>query len=174
MDEVRGGGAKAQQASSPRWLLFLAIALAVMSADQLSKQLVRATLDPGQTVQFAGPFSIQHLQNPGIAGGGLEGSAVPLALIATSFVLGILAFLSWVGVTRPLVLVGFGLLMGGGFGNLVDRLRLGHVTDFILRDDRAFNLADVAVFSGGTVVVAALVALIPRARELRHPTRSGG
>jgi len=174
MDEVRGEGAKARQVPSPRWLLLLAVALAVMSADQLTKQLVRTTLDPGQAVQFAGPFSIQHLQNPGIAGGGLEGSAVPLALVATAIVVGILGFLSWAGITRPLVLVGFGLLIGGGFGNLVDRLLLGHVTDFILRDDRAFNIADVAVFAGGTVVVAALVALLPRVRSRHQPTSSGG
>jgi signal peptidase II len=167
-----GAGADVQARVSPRWALLFSIGFAVIAADQLTKALVRAELDPGQGVAFAGPFAIQHLQNPGIAGGGLQGSAVPLALLATSVVLAILAFLARAGVARPLVLVGFGLLMGGGFGNLLDRMRLGHVTDFILRDDRAFNVADVAIFLGGTVVLAALVALLPQVR-LSQPTRSG-
>jgi signal peptidase II len=162
-----------QERLSPRWTLLFAVGLAVIATDQLSKTLVRAELEPGQGVDFAGPFSIAHLQNPGIAGGGLQGSAVPLALIATAVVLGILGFLARAGVARPLVLVGFGLLIGGGLGNLLDRMLLGHVTDFILRDDRAFNLADMAIFLGGTVVLGALVALLPGARS-PHPTRSGG
>jgi signal peptidase II len=119
-------------------------------------------------------LTLQHLQNPGIAGGGFAGDAAPLSLIATAAVLAILGFLAWAGAARPFVLVGFGLLIGGGLGNLVDRLRFGHVTDFILREDRAFNLADVAITLGGFVVLAGLVTVLPRVRAQAQPTRSGG
>jgi signal peptidase II len=157
---------------SIRWTSLLAVGMFVVTLDQATKALVRSTLAPGQGVDPGGPFSIEHLQNPGIAGGGFAGSAAPLALLATAAVVGILGFLAYHGVARPLVLVGFGLLIGGGLGNLVDRLRLGHVTDFILREDRAFNLADVAIFVGGLVVLTALLTLLPQVRN--QPTRSGG
>ena len=58
-------------------------------------------------------------------------------------------------------MIGFGLVLGGGIGNLADRLRLGYVTDFIDRSSRgAFNVADVAILLGYAVLAAtALVGL---------------
>ena len=73
--------------------------------------------------------------------------------------------------------LGFGLLVGGGLGNLVDRWRLGLVTDFIRNGERAFNLADVAILLGGAIVIAALIASLLRTvvgMGSRHPTSSGG
>jgi signal peptidase II len=64
-------------------------------------------------------------------------------------------------------IVGFGLLLGGGLGNLVDRARLGYVTDFIDRgQDGAFNVADVFVLLG---LVTLLVAHVFRRREAARP-----
>ena len=55
--------------------------------------------------------------------------------------------------------VALGLLIGGSAGNLVDRLRLGHVTDFLdLRYWPAFNLADVFIVTGVAILLASLVA----------------
>jgi signal peptidase II len=158
----RGEGTRVE-AAAPRWTTLLAACLAVLALDQATKAVVRSTLALGQQAQVAGLFSVEHLQNPGIAGGSFAGRAVPLALLATVAVVGILAFLARNGVT-PLILVGFGLLIGGGFGNLMDRLRLGYVTDFILNGDRAFNFADVAIFAGTTVILLGLILLllIPR------------
>jgi signal peptidase II len=166
-------GEDARSRSAPRWTLLLAVAFAVIVVDQMTKELVRSNLHPGSATHVVG-LTLRHLQNPGIAGGGFAGDAAPLSLIATAAVLAILGFLCWAGVARPFVLVGFGLLIGGGLGNLVDRLRLGHVTDFILREDRAFNVADVAIMLGGMVVMVGLVLLLPQVRAQDQPTRSGG
>ena len=55
--------------------------------------------------------------------------------------------------------VALGLLIGGSAGNLVDRIRLGHVTDFIdLEYWPAFNLADTFIVTGVAVLMIALVA----------------
>ena len=63
-----------------------------------------------------------------------------------------------------------GLLIGGSLSNLVDRIRLGHVTDFIdLRWWPAFNLADSFIVVG---VVILLVAMIVADRQPRPPRRT--
>ena len=90
MREARGGGIGEQVRLSPRWTSLFAAGLAVLAADQATKAIIRSTLAPGQGVDIGGPLSIQHLQNPGIAGGGLAGNAVVLALVATAAVVGIL------------------------------------------------------------------------------------
>jgi signal peptidase II len=137
-------------------LFFLVLAVALV--DQLTKAAVRATLEPGERAEVLGALSVHHVQNTGIAGGALQGSALPLALLAIATVAWIHAYLVRTRGFRIWLLVGFGLLLGGGIGNLVDRLRLGWVTDFIRQDDRAYNLADVAIFSGGMLVLVVLAA----------------
>ena len=104
--------------------------------------------------------------------------------------LGALAVLSMMGVVllydflaprsraRLSLAVGFGLLVGGGLGNLVDRWRLGLVTDFIRSGERAFNIADVAIFSGGLIILTALVVTLVRilvqGPAAVQPTSRGG
>jgi signal peptidase II len=138
------------------WAAFGLVVLVVALVDQTTKAIVRATVDPGQQVELFGALSVHHVHNPGIVGGRLEGSALPLAIVAIAAVAWMHAYLARRKGPRPWLLVGFGLLLGGGIGNLVDRLRLGWVTDFIRQDDRAYNLADVAIFLGGAIVLIVL------------------
>jgi signal peptidase II len=140
----------------------LAIVLAVVAADQATKEIVRTSFGVGESLHLAGSFWIQRVHNAGVAGGGLEGSALPLTILGLTAVMGILGFLAYRRALRPIVLVGFGLLVGGGLGNLADRMRHGYVTDFIVEGDGAFNVADVAVYVGGMIVFIALVALLPQ------------
>jgi signal peptidase II len=152
--------------------LFLGVAAVVVAADQAAKAAVRASLEVGERVDGVGPFSIHHVRNSGILGGHLQGSALPLAAVTTIALAGAILFV----VSRlrpcPALQVAFGLLVGGGAGNLVDRLRLGYVTDFVeRRDGGAFNLADVVIAAG--LVVAGVVALRrARAARTKAPPRS--
>ena len=59
-----------------------------------------------------------------------------------------------------------------GLGNLVDRARFGFVTDFIRNGPNAFNIADIAIFAGGIIVLVGLVASVLRMR-MRQPTSNG-
>ena len=162
---------------SPRWLAFAAVAAAVLAVDQFTKEAVRESLAPGQGVDTFGAYSIQHFQNPGVAGGGLQGYALPLAVLSTIAVVLLYEFLALRTRERVSLALGFGLLFGGGLGNLVDRWRLGLVTDFIRNGERAFNLADVAILLGGTIILAVLITSLLRSGVealLRQPTSRGG
>jgi signal peptidase II len=70
--------------------------------------------------------------------------------------------------------VALGLLIGGSLANLTDRLRLGHVTDFLdLQWWPAFNLADSFIVTGVLVLLAALVAAERQPRVRRVVTKPG-
>ena len=144
------------QPASTRWLSFFAVGAYVIILDQLTKDVARTALAPGEGFHILGSLWVQPFRNPGIAGGAFAGDAVPAALVATVAVLGILVFLVRHGAGGRSVTVGFGLLMGGGLGNLLDRLRAGYVTDFIVHGNQAFNLADVAILAGTAVILAGL------------------
>ena len=161
---------------SPRWLALFAVAAAVVAVDQFTKEAVRTAFDPGEGVHAWGTYWIQHFQNTGVAGGGFEGRALPLAVLSMLAVFLLYEFLAQRSGARLTLALGFGLLIGGGLGNLVDRWRLGWVTDFIRNGERAFNIADVAIFAGGIIVLMALVASLVRilVDAIAQPTSKGG
>lgn len=146
----------------PSWVPLTVIVGAVVAADQATKEIAQRAFAPGDGVHVAGSLWLSPFYNPGVDGGGFEGKALPLALFGLVAILGIFGFLAHRHALRPVVLLGFGLLVGGGIGNLVDRLRLGSVSDFIVRGGTAFNLADVAIYVGGAIVFVALLAQLPR------------
>ena len=66
-----------------------------------------------------------------------------------------LVFFARSGARHPVLPVALGLLIGGSVSNLVDRVRLGHVTDFLdLRYWPAFNLADTFIVVGVAILVS--------------------
>jgi signal peptidase II len=75
-----------------------------------------------------------------------------------------LVFFARSGARHPVLPVALGLLIGGSTSNLIDRIRLGHVTDFLdLRYWPAFNLADTFIVVGVGILLLALVAADRRA-----------
>jgi signal peptidase II len=142
---------------TPRWVTLSFVALAIIAIDQALKESVRAAFDPGEGMHLFGSYSIQHVQNPGVAGGGLQGNALPLAVLALMAMFGLYDYLARRGAGRVSLVLGFGLLIGGGLGNVVDRARLGLVTDPIRTGPNAFNIADIAIFAGGVIVLVALI-----------------
>ncbi len=146
-------------ASWPQWLSLGAIALAALAADQLTKAVVTSRLGLNDDVHVAGPLSIHHVQNSGIAFG-FFASATSLVILLTGIaVLWMLYFFARSGARHPVLPVALGLVIGGSVSNLVDRVRLGHVTDFLdLRFWPAFNLADSFIVVGVAILLLALVA----------------
>ena len=106
-----------------------------------------------------GPFSIHHVQNSGIAFG-LFASATAAVIVLTLIAVGwMVVYFARSGARHPLLPVAVGLLIGGSVSNLADRVRLGHVTDFLdLRYWPAFNLADSFIVIGVAILLGALVA----------------
>ncbi len=145
-------------ATSGHWLGLAAVVLAALTADQLTKRIVSAHLALGAETHVLGPFSIHHVQNSGIAFG-LFASATPVVTALTAFAVGwMLLFFARSGSRHAVLPVALGLLIGGSLSNLVDRVRLNHVTDFLdLRYWPAFNLADSFIVVGVAILFAALV-----------------
>lgn len=155
-------------AAGPRqWAALAIVGAAAVAADQLTKQLVSSQLALGDAVAVAGPFSIHHVQNSGIAFG-LFAEATSIVIVLTALAVGwMLLFFGRSGARHPVLPVGLGLVIGGSVSNLVDRVRLGHVTDFLdLSFWPAFNLADTFIVVGVAVLLAALLAAD---REPRRP-----
>jgi signal peptidase II len=152
------------------WLGLIAVAFAALLADQLTKQIVISQLPFGDSVHVAGPLSIRHVTNPGIAFGLFSSWAAVVTIVTACAVAWMLVYFAKAGARHPVLPVALGLLIGGSLSNLADRLRLGHVTDFLdLRFWPAFNLADTFIVVGVTILLAALVAAERQPRLRRKP-----
>ena len=158
-------------AGRAQWVVLVVIAVAAIVADQMTKQVVGRTLGLGRSVDIVGPFTIHHVQNSGIAFG-LFASRTALVIGVTGAAVGLMLwFFAHAGKRHPVLPVALGLVLGGSIANLVDRVRLGYVTDFLdLRAWPAFNLADTFIVVGVAMLFGALV-LADRPRM--HGARDG-
>jgi signal peptidase II len=133
-----------------RWPLFLGLAAAIVAVDQGAKALVTGSLAPGQSVQVIGDLlRIVFGQNSGALFGLFKDNALMFGLVSLIVVGLIVAYHARAAGTLYLTLT-LGLLLGGAIGNMVDRLRLGYVVDFVdvgLGSLRfyTFNVADSAI-----------------------------
>jgi signal peptidase II len=143
--------------------------VAAVVADQVTKAVVASKLELGESVDVIGPLSIHHVQNSGIAFG-LFPTATAAVIVLTGVAVGwMLVFFARSGARHPILPVGLGLLLGGSVSNLLDRVRLGHVTDFLdFRFWPAFNLADAFIVGGVAVLIGAL--LLADREPRRAPT----
>jgi signal peptidase II len=157
-----------------QWLGLAAIAVAALAADQLTKRIVTQHIALDDGVKVIGPFSIHHVQNSGIAFG-LFASATPIVTVLTALAVAwMLVFFGRSGSRHPVLPVALGLLIGGSTSNLLDRIRLGHVTDFLdFRWWPAFNLADSFIVVGVAILFLTFVSADrePRRRPDAPPTR---
>ncbi|MDO4904648.1 MAG: signal peptidase II [Lautropia sp.] len=141
---------------------YLMLALIVIVLDQVSKYLVIDHFEYGERMPvISGFFDLTLLYNPGAAFSFLAGHGgwqrwffAAIAMAASIFLLYLLRQNSGRGVSSTAL----GLILGGAIGNLIDRLLLGHVTDFLLFYQGnwhfpAFNLADAAITVGAVLMI---------------------
>lgn len=133
--------------------------LAVLLLDQITKWVVLRTLDIHQSVTVvSGFFNLVHVRNRGMAFGFLNraGSDLPFYFLLFATVGAILLLAFWAARLKPeeyRILPGLALILGGALGNLVDRIRLHEVIDFLdIHISHyhwpAFNVADSAITLG--------------------------
>ena len=133
-----------------RWPLFAGLALLVVAADQLAKVLVTRGLTAGQSVDVVGDVvRIVFGQNSGALFGLFKDNALMFGLVSLAVVVLIVAYHARSASSLYLT-VTLGLLLGGAIGNMLDRLRLGYVVDFVdvgIGPTRfyTFNVADSAI-----------------------------
>jgi len=135
------------------WRAALVLATTVVALDQAVKAVVRDSIQPGERIDLVFGIELVRVSNEGIAFG-LLGDGGTLVLAIT--IVALAAMLVWFALspTTGGVWIAIGLLAGGALGNLIDRLRLDGVTDFI--DPPlwpAFNIADIAITFGAVALV---------------------
>jgi signal peptidase II len=154
-----------------QWVALAAIAFAAVAADQLTKHIVASQLTLDDGVHVLGPFWIHHVRNSGIAFGFFSQATAIVIVLTGLAVAWMLVFFAHSGARHPILPVALGLVIGGSTSNLIDRVRLGYVTDFLdLRWWPAFNLADSFIVVGVLVLLATLV-LVEREPRRPRPVR---
>jgi signal peptidase II len=151
-----------ERAERPHWVAFLGLAGLIIVADQLTKAWLVSFLAPGQAVAVVGDWlRLVHSQNSGGLFGLLSGQAVPFGIVSL-VVVGLIVLYHGRSAPNRYISITLGLLLGGAVGNLVDRLRIGHVVDFVdagVGDLRwyTFNVADAAISFAILLLLAASI-----------------
>jgi signal peptidase II len=135
-----------------------ALALVVFVLDQFTKELIIARLpfgtwSGGGYEVIPGFFHLIHVGNTGGAWSIFSGRSLPLALVGLVVLAAVYVWRHQLGLRHHFAQWCFGLFVGGSVGNIVDRLRHGHVVDFL--DFRfgdyvypTFNVADSGICVG--------------------------
>ena len=147
---------------------FFSLVLLVITADQLTKKLALAFLrDKAQSISIIPDFfSLTYAENKGIAFG-LELAPPAVLLLLTGLITAVVLVYVFRSNNRTaLFLVPFALITGGGIGNMIDRITIGHVIDFIYFDLYngyifgtylslwpIFNIADSAISIGACLLI---------------------
>ena len=143
-----------------------AIFVCTSTLDQFSKLIVIVYLDPGESIPKEGFFRITHAWNTGTAFSLLTGQGEFLTIVSLVAVIGLYFVYRRMKVSSFKIRSAFGLLFGGAVGNLIDRFRLGHVTDFIdIGPWPIFNVADSAIVTGIAILVF-LFWISPRSNKI--------
>lgn len=143
---------------------------AVVGVDQLTKEIIRRTLELYDHIPvIPGFLDITHVQNTGAAFGLLNAADFPykpllMIGIAAVALVAIAAYATQLGFHERLARFGLSLILGGAFGNLIDRAVAGHVVDFVdvywgSSHFWAFNVADAAITVGAILVLADMIGL---------------
>ena len=129
--------------------------LAVFILDQLSKFFVLRQLSYSESLPVLPPFfHLTLVANTGVAFGLFRGNSDLFVVVGIAILFWIYRFLRKNRVTDRWVRVGLGLVAGGALGNLVDRIRFGHVVDFLdFRVWPVFNIADSCIFIGTVLFI---------------------
>lgn len=151
-----------------KYFRLLIVAGLVVVLDQISKVIIFDTLPLYSTVSvIPGFFNITHIHNPGGAFGFLANHSAVwrhlIFLFISSLAIGlIIYYYHKTPKTHLLLSCGFALILGGAIGNMIDRVRLGVVIDFLdvyvgNLHWPAFNVADSAISIGITIFIYHLV-----------------
>jgi signal peptidase II len=140
----------------------------VVLFDQLTKMLVRQSIPlGGSRTVISGFLDLTHVQNTGAAFGLLNSVDFPykpwvMIAVASIALIAIAVYGTQLGFHDRMARTGLALILGGAFGNLLDRAVAGHVTDFVdvywgASHFWAFNVADAAINVGAALVLLDMI-----------------
>ena len=163
-----------------RWLW---ISVAIIVLDQVTKLWVVSTMALNETIPVLPVFSIHRTYNEGAAwsmfanAGGMQRWI--FSALAAVVSVGLVVWLRRLALSsHALLIAGLALILGGAIGNLIDRVYLGHVIDFLLfywntAQFPAFNIADSAITVGAGLVILDAIREGQRERQARKQSRPG-
>jgi len=142
----------------------------VVAVDQLTKAIVRQVLPLGESRSIVPEFlDLTHVHNTGAAFGllnAVEFPYKPIVMIAIAAValVAIAAYATQLGFHERMARFGLALILGGAFGNLIDRAVAGYVVDFVdvywgATHFWAFNVADSAITIGAILVLLDMIGI---------------
>ncbi|WP_407465624.1 signal peptidase II [Megamonas hypermegale] len=132
----------------------LLLVLFIILLDQIIKYFVSTNMFLGQSIPVLPQiFHLTYIQNPGAAFGILENQRYLFILIAAVLIVAVIYFYKKIIQLSKLFQVGIALLFGGAIGNMIDRIFIGRVIDYMdFRIWPVFNLADIAIVSGCAII----------------------
>jgi signal peptidase II len=150
-----------------RWLEVW-LPLAILVFDQITKALIRAELALHESVTIIpGLVDFTHIRNTGAAFGILNYAEFPfktavIVTIATAGLIGVAIYSASLAQQQLAARIGLALIIGGAAGNLIDRIVVGYVVDFVDVYWRghhfwAFNVADSAITIGVTIMILDMI-----------------
>jgi signal peptidase II len=143
--------------STTRRVIPILVAAAIIVVDQISKLFIEHWLPLNHTwaplPEYANYFRLAHVANTGAAFGLFPSGSMLFTVVAVIVSVLILLYNFQLDGRHLWLRVALGLQLGGALGNLLDRLRLGHVTDFLdFGPWPVFNVADAAIVAGVVVL----------------------
>lgn len=145
-------------------IIAVVLMLVGVGLDQLTKYLVVSNMTLHESIDIIpGVFRFTYIQNDGAAFGSLDNARWVFMILSTVAIIGILVYMFWKKPQDKLMLAALTLIVSGGIGNMIDRVALGYVIDFI--DFCAFpkiwmwvfNVADSFVCIGAGLLILWLV-----------------
>ena len=156
----------------PYLALLLSAVLALV--DQLLKLLVKAELAPiGELPLLDGVLHLTYVENRGMAFGMMQGQKWPLIWVTALVLLVLIAGIIMGKIRKPATLFTTAVIIGGGIGNLIDRVYRGYVIDYIdfrVINFAVFNFADICVTCGTAVLLVIL--FVEMLREGKNPEQA--
>ena len=140
-------------------LSVLAIVFFLILADQAIKFLVVSLMELGESIPvFAGIFHITDIENPGAAFGLFANQRLIFIVAGVLVIAAACLMYRRLMSEKAIIRWGVALLLGGAVGNLIDRLRIGGVIDFLdFRIWPVFNIADIGICVGVALLMYALI-----------------
>lgn len=156
----------------PYLALLLSAVLALV--DQLLKLLIKAELAPiGELPLLDGVLHLTYVENRGMAFGMMQGQKWLLIWVTALVLLVLIAGIIMGKIRKPATLFTTAVIIGGGIGNLIDRVYRGYVVDYIdvrIINFAVFNFADICVTCGTAVLLVIL--FVEMLREGKNPEQA--
>ena len=157
-------------------IISVVLMIVAVVLDQVTKYAVVANIALGESVDLIpGVLRFTYIQNDGAAFGSLDDARWVFMVLSTVFIVAILGYMFWKKPQNKLLLSALILITGGGIGNMVDRILLGYVIDFI--DFCAFpkiwmwvfNVADSFVCVGaGLMMLSVILEIVEESKKKKE------